>query len=88
MAMLRVCFEIQGLARDADGNACPGGLCISFGELPDDELCAEMIQKIMNQVDVAAILRATPLCGLVKPSDCRVITPEEFDEKYGDDDEE
>lgn len=87
MAMLRVCLEIQGLARDADGNACPGGLCISLGELPDDEMHAEITQKLMAQADVAAILRATPLEGLVKPSDCRVITPEEYDAKYGDDDE-
>lgn len=88
MALLRVCLEIQGLARDADGNPCPGGLCISLGEAPDDEASAELIQKLMDQVDVSAILRATPLEGFVKPSDCRVITPEEFDEKYGDDHEE
>lgn len=88
MAMLRVCLEVQGLARDADGNACPGGLSISLGELPDDEMHAELTKKLMERVDVAAILRATPLDGLVKPSDCREITPEEFDEKYGDDDEE
>ncbi len=88
MAMLRVCLEIQGLARDAEGNACPGGLCISLGEILDDEANAEMTKKLMERADIAAILRATPLEGLVKPSDCRVITPEEFDEKYGDDDEE
>lgn len=88
MAMLRVCFEVQGLARDADGNACPGGLSISLGELPDDEMHAELTKKLMERVDVAAILRATPLYGLVNPSDYRVITPEEFDEKYGDGDEE
>ena len=88
MAMLRVCLEIQGLAIDADGNACPCGLCISLGDPPDDEMHAELTKKLMERVDIAEILRHTPLYGFVKPSDCRVITPEEFDEKYGDGDEE
>lgn len=88
MAMLRVCFEVHGLARDADGNAGPAGLSISLGELPDDEMHAALTKKLMERVDIAEILRHTPLYGFVKPSDCRVITPEEFDEKYGDGDEE
>lgn len=87
MAMLRICLEIQGLARDADGNACPAGLSVSLGEIPDDAV-GDATKRLMDSVDIAALLRATPLGGFVKPSDCRVITPEEFDEKYGDDDEE
>ena len=48
MAMLRVCFEVQGLARDADGNACPGGLSISLGEEAAERAAQEAEGKKEN----------------------------------------
>lgn len=75
----RICFEVQGIARDEHGNPATAGLSISVDlpiEVPYDELAAS--------VDIPTLLKATCLDGFATPDDVRIITPEEHDERYGD----
>lgn len=80
MYKVRVCFEIDGIAEDEQGNPCPAGLQITIGEsekeIPYEELIAD--------IDIPAMLRGVGLGSIVKTEDVRVITPEEYDERYGD----
>lgn len=80
MARLRACFEIDGIAEDENGLPCPAGLQIDFGEcskdVPYEELTANM--------NIPAILRLLHL-EHAPVSAVRIITPEEYDEEYGED---
>lgn len=76
MYKVRACFEIAGMAADEHGNPKPAGLQIMLGEsvkeIPYDELikCADIeALSVMFHVDPAAIT---------------IITPQEYDERYGD----
>ena len=76
MYKVRACFEIAGLAEDENGNPAPAGLQIVLGESvkewPYDELMknhpTDALARLLN----------------VKLEDITIITPEEYDERYGD----
>ena len=76
MYRVRACFEIAGMAADENGNPAPAGLQITLGEsikeVPYDELI-----KAADFDAIAAMFH-------VKPEDITTITPEEYDERYGD----
>lgn len=80
MNRLRVCFEIDGIAVDEHGEPCPAGLQIDLGEtsktIPYEELT--------ENINIPELLKAAGL-AFISVSDVRVITPEEYDEKYGED---
>lgn len=81
MTDVRVCFEINGLGEDENGDPRPCGLQITIGETEREIDCAELVKTIdMEKV-------ADWLTGLgvrnIKPEDLMVITPEEYDAKYG-----
>lgn len=81
MHKVRVCFEIlKGLAEDEQGNPTPCGGQIKIGEsekeFPYDKLTANL--------DIPTLLARIGLSQIVKPEDVRIITPEEYDERYGD----
>lgn len=78
---LRVCFEIDGLAEDEHGDPAPAGLDITFGEAEKQVDYQELVQNI----SIDGVLKFVCLDGIVRPEDVRIITPEEYDEKYGDD---
>ena len=76
MCKVRVCFEVAGMAADEHGNPKPAGLQICLGdslkEWPYDDLTSRIdISK------VAAMINRDP-------KDITVITPQEYDERYGD----
>ena len=80
MYKVRACFEVAGLAVDENGNPTPAGLQIQIGEALNEFPYDELISHIdLNKV--AATIH-------VDPSAITVITPEEYDEKYGDEDGE
>lgn len=81
---LRVCFEIGGLAEDERGNPAPAGLAVTLGETNEHVDYQELVQNI----DIAGVLKLVCLNDIVRPEDVKIITPEEYDEKYGDRDEE
>ena len=77
---IRICFEL--CTRDEAGNiADTFGLAMAIGE-SDREID---YQKLTASVNKEGVLRTTCLDSLVKPEDVKIITPEEYDEKYGDD---
>ena len=78
---LRICFEINGLGMDEEGNPAPVGLGMVLGETEKKIDYWEFARNI----SIEGVLRVTCLDGIVKPEDVRIITPEEYDEKYGDD---
>lgn len=77
---LRVCFEIDGLAEDEHGDPAPAGLAMTLGETEKQVDYQEFVQNI----SIDGVLKFVCLDGIVRPEDVRIITPEEYDEKYGD----
>ena len=79
MYKVRVCFEIAasaGLARDEQGKPGPVGGQISIGESLK-EFPYEELTKDVNLESLAAALH-------VNPEEITIITPAEYDERYGD----
>ncbi len=84
MKKIRICLEIQGLAEDENGNPCPGGLCLTLGEDIDPEPTAIEYAELMEQVSIEGVLKTAMLDGLYTATDCRLISPDEYDRKYGE----
>lgn len=80
---LRVCFEIDGFAKDEHGNPAPAGLAMILGETEKQVDYQEFVQNI----SIDGVLKLMCLDGIVRPEAVKIITPEENDEKYVDDDE-
>lgn len=81
MRELRICMEINGLAEDEEGNSCPGGMSLSLGMVPDEEFEDKYKQLIAN-LNVNEVLKFIRLDRTFSASDCRIITPEEYDRLY------
>ena len=73
-------LEIDGLAIDEDGNESSAGLKVKLGSLPDDKYEEAMEQMKNADPDLKQIL------GMIGLEDyhARVITEEEYYEKYED----
>lgn len=80
---LRICFEVDGLGEDEEGNPVPTGLAMTLGETEKQI----DYQEFAKNISIEGVLKSICLDGIVKPEDVRIITPEEYDEKYGDDEE-
>lgn len=76
MCKVRVCFEVADIAADENGNLKPVGLQICLGESVKEWPYEDLI----NHVDISKV------AALVNrdPKDITVITPKEYDERYGD----
>ena len=85
MYLLRICLEADGLAEDEHGNPCPVGICLEM-EYPEEKaISPEKYKEGLNHVSIPAVLKAAGLDNIVKPENCRLITPDEYDERYGED---
>nr|DAZ27254.1 MAG TPA: hypothetical protein [Caudoviricetes sp.] len=84
MKKVRICMEIQGLAWDENGAPCPGGVCLTLGDDDAEEITGEEYRQLMETVSIPGVLAAALLDGLYKPEDCRLISPKEYDLKYGE----
>lgn len=84
MKKIRICMEIQGVCQDENGEPCPGGVALTLGDEGAEEITGEEYRKLMENFSIPGILSAVFLDGIYKPEDCRLITPEEFDRKYGE----
>lgn len=79
MARLRICLEIDGFAEDENGYPCPAGLQMDFGDF-----CIDVpYEELTKNVNIPETLRIVCL-ETVPLSAVRIITPEEYDERYGD----
>ena len=76
MYKVRACFEIAGMAVDEHGNPAPAGLQIVLGESPKEWPYEDLMKD--HPTDAMARLLN------VKPEDITIITPQEYDERYGD----
>ena len=83
---LRICLEVNGLAEDENGKPCLGGICLTLGEDCDEEIIGEEYQRIVGGVDVVSVLKYMGLDKVFSKEDCRLITPEEYDRNYGEED--
>lgn len=76
MYKVRACFEIAGMAADENGNPKPAGLQICLGESVKEWPYEDLIAHV-DINNVAALVHADPAA-------ITIITPEEYDERYGD----
>lgn len=60
------------------------GLCLTLGEDTDPEATPEEYAELVDQISIEDVLKAAMLDGLYTPADCRLISPEEYDRKYGE----
>lgn len=88
MYKLRICLEVNGLAEDEHGNPRPVGVCLEMEYPGEQAITKEKYKELMNQLSISGILKATFLDSIVSPENCRLITPEEYDERYGEVDDE
>ena len=88
MYKLRICLEVNGIAEDEHGNPCPAGICLEMEYTGEKTISPEKYKENMNRVSISAVLKAASLDNIVKPENCRLITPEEYDERYGEVDDE
>lgn len=85
MKKIRLCLEVQGLGQDDFGTPCPAGVCLTLGDEDAEELTGAEYETFLQQVKIEEVLRLVCLDKLYTPADCRLITPDEYDQKYGED---
>ena len=85
MKKIRLCLEVQGLGQDDFGTPCPAGVCLTLGDEDAEEMTAAEYETFLQQVKIEEVLRLVCLDKLYTPADCRLITPDEYDRKYGED---
>lgn len=79
MEKVKIYFEIRNGGVDDKGNPVPAGAVITLGETAED-IDYDAWAADINMSAVADFLK-------VKPGDLRIITPEEYKEKYEDEEE-
>lgn len=80
MSKVIIYLEIDGLGEDEQGNPCPAGVKINLGETKQNIDYHELTKDL----NIPGILKMMFLDASFRPDDVRVITPEEYDERYGD----
>lgn len=75
---VKVCFEVNGIAVNEAGIPCPAGLQITVGETDQEFDYMELAQA----VDISKVLKMACLEGYVKPENVKIITPEEYDQRF------
>lgn len=76
----RICFELYSRGKDGERTE-PFGLAMTVGE---GETNREIeYQELASSVNKERILQLACLDSTVKAEDMSIITPEEYDEKYG-----
>ena len=79
---VKLFFEIDGIAEDANGNPGATGLSITM-EVEDLEEIPTY-EQLAADVSIPGVLKVCNLEGAVKPEAVRIITPEEYAERYGE----
>lgn len=77
-------FEVSGIAEDGSGNPCPVAMKAVFEPCISADTDHWMIAQI---VDIDKLAAFFPL-GNVTAKDIRILSPEEYAEKYGDSEED
>lgn len=83
MANFKLFFEINGIAEDENGNPCAAAMSVDLGaQITDVDYWT-----VANSVDFSKLAGIFPLAN-VTAEDMRVISPEEYAQRYGDGDAE
>lgn len=83
MANFKLYLEVSGIAEDEYGNPCTASMTIDFGA----EVSGADYWTVANSVDFSKLAGIFPLAN-VTAEDIRVISPEEYAQRYGDGDAE
>ena len=78
---MRLCFEISKLARNEDGSPAPCGMELSFDVGADHEI---EYTELAKSIDIEKLLELAFLNGVVDAEDVVIISPSEYDERYGE----
>lgn len=84
MKKITIYMEIANAACDEHGNPQPAGLSLTIGEPTDEEIIGDEYQAILERITVEDVLEATFLTDMYPSSACRIIMPQEYQEKDGD----
>lgn len=84
MKKITVYMEIAGAARDEQGNPQPAGLSLTIGEPNGEKITGDAYKAILERITVEDVLEVTFLTDVYSASACRIIMPQEYNEKYGD----
>ena len=84
MKKITIYMEIANAACDEHGNPQPAGLSLTVGEPNDEEITGDAYKAILEHIRVEDVLEATFLTDMYPASACRIIMPQEYQEKYGD----
>lgn len=83
MKELKIYVEIMGLAEDENGNPDAAGLSIGGNMVPEDAY-EEKMEEIRQKVTIKDVLWFTGSGMFVEEKDCRFISREEYEQKYGE----
>lgn len=84
MKKLNIYLEISGAACDEHGNPQPAGLSLTIVEPNGEKITGDAYKAILERITVEDVLEATFLTDMYPSSACRIIMPQEYNEKYGD----
>lgn len=84
MKKITIYMEIANAACDEHGNPQPAGLSLTIGDPNGDEVVGSQYRAILERITVEAVLEVTFLTDMYPSSACRIIMPQEYNEKYGD----
>lgn len=87
---LAIYLEIDDMGTDQDGNSVPAGMKVDFGEAKN----VPPYEELVKNINLAALVNIMPfprtlepeLKAKLKAGKIRIITPEQYEELYGDDD--
>lgn len=90
MKRVRICSEVHGMAADKTGNPVPAGMEFTLGEVTDEKYTEIVYYEATKGIKAIAWLKALGMEHIAaqhKEEDFKRITPEEYDMKYGDNDQ-
>lgn len=79
MGRLKIFIEVDGHGFDH-----PCGLSLDFGEVKDELLTPERYKKFQTEVKISEVLELASLSEMADLEKCRVISPDEYMKKYGE----
>ena len=80
---INIYLEVKNMTQDEAGNPAPAGLKVTIGRSDENINYREMTKDL----NIPAFLKWLKILPMVNPEDVTVITPEEYQERYGDEDE-
>lgn len=84
MKKVRICFEVKGLGVDGSGAPAPAGMEFTIGEVPDDKYEEAMnSMKGLKAMEILRFLRLDSFASEHTESDFRLMSPEDYDQLYG-----